>query len=63
MSTGKIKSWSGPTRIGRYRQGHFITDSREAVDEAMRTAAAAGGTVVKAAAARRGGYFGGAATR
>jgi hypothetical protein len=44
--------------------GHFITHSREAVDEAMRTAAAAGGgTVVKAAAARRGGYFGGAATR
>lgn len=38
---------------------HFITDSRDAVDEVMRTAAAAGGTVVKeAAAAGWGGYFG-----
>ncbi|WP_378738416.1 VOC family protein [Nocardia brasiliensis] len=38
---------------------HFITDSRDAVDEVMRTAAAAGGTVVKAAApAEWGGYFG-----
>jgi catechol 2,3-dioxygenase-like lactoylglutathione lyase family enzyme len=38
---------------------HFITDSRDAVDEAMRTAEAAGGTVVKAAAAAGwGGYFG-----
>jgi catechol 2,3-dioxygenase-like lactoylglutathione lyase family enzyme len=38
---------------------HFITDSRDAVDEVMRTAVAAGGTVVKeAAAARWGGYFG-----
>ena len=38
---------------------HFITESRDAVDEVMRTAAAAGGTVVKAAAAVEwGGYFG-----
>lgn len=38
---------------------HFIADSRDAVDEVMRTAAAAGGTVVKAAAAAEwGGYFG-----
>jgi uncharacterized protein len=38
---------------------HFITDSREAVDEVMRTAAAAGATAVKeAAAAEWGGYFG-----
>jgi uncharacterized protein len=38
---------------------HFITDSRDAVDEAMQTAEAAGGTVVKAAAATEwGGYFG-----
>jgi catechol 2,3-dioxygenase-like lactoylglutathione lyase family enzyme len=38
---------------------HFITDSREAVDEVMRTAVAAGGTVVReAAAAEWGGYFG-----
>jgi catechol 2,3-dioxygenase-like lactoylglutathione lyase family enzyme len=38
---------------------HFITDSRDAVDEVMRTAVAAGGTVVKeAAAADWGGYFG-----
>src|SRR5688500_11070203 len=38
---------------------HFIADSRDAVDEVMRTAEAAGGTVVKAAAAAQwGGYFG-----
>ena len=38
---------------------HFITDSRETVDEVMQTAEAAGGTVVKAAAAAQwGGYFG-----
>jgi catechol 2,3-dioxygenase-like lactoylglutathione lyase family enzyme len=38
---------------------HFITDSRDAVNEVMRTAVAAGGTVVKeAAAAEWGGYFG-----
>jgi catechol 2,3-dioxygenase-like lactoylglutathione lyase family enzyme len=38
---------------------HFITDSRDAVDEAMQTAEAAGGTVVKAAADTEwGGYFG-----
>jgi len=38
---------------------HFITNSREAVDEVMQTAQAAGGTVVKAAgAADWGGYFG-----
>ena len=38
---------------------HFITDSRDAVDEVMRTAVAAGGIVVKeAAAAEWGGYFG-----
>jgi catechol 2,3-dioxygenase-like lactoylglutathione lyase family enzyme len=38
---------------------HFITDSRDAVDEVMQTAEAAGGTVVKAAAAAEwGGYFG-----
>lgn len=38
---------------------HFITASREAVDEAMRAAQAAGGAVVKpAAAAEWGGYFG-----
>jgi catechol 2,3-dioxygenase-like lactoylglutathione lyase family enzyme len=38
---------------------HFITGSRDTVDEVMRTAAAAGGTVVKeAAAAQWGGYFG-----
>jgi uncharacterized protein len=38
---------------------HFITDSRDAVDEVMRTAVAAGGTVVKeAAAADWGGYSG-----
>jgi uncharacterized protein len=38
---------------------HFITDSRDTVDEVMRTAVAAGGTVVKeAATAQWGGYFG-----
>lgn len=38
---------------------HFITDSRDEVDEMMRTAAGAGGAVVKAAAATEwGGYFG-----
>jgi uncharacterized protein len=38
---------------------HFITDSRDEVDEVMQTAEAAGGTVVKAAAAAQwGGYFG-----
>lgn len=38
---------------------HFLTDSRDAVDEVMRAAAVAGGTVVKqAAAAKWGGYFG-----
>jgi uncharacterized protein len=38
---------------------HFITDSRDAVDEVMQTAQASGGTVVKAAAAADwGGYFG-----
>lgn len=37
---------------------HFITDSRDAVDEVMRSAEAAGGTVVKAAAAVDWGYFG-----
>jgi catechol 2,3-dioxygenase-like lactoylglutathione lyase family enzyme len=38
---------------------HFITDSREAVDEVMRAAVAAGGTAVKeAAAAEWGGYSG-----
>jgi catechol 2,3-dioxygenase-like lactoylglutathione lyase family enzyme len=38
---------------------HFITDSRDAVDEVMRTAIAAGGTVVKeASAAEWGGYSG-----
>lgn len=38
---------------------HFITDSRDAVDEVMRTAVAAGGTVVKeAVAADWGGYSG-----
>jgi uncharacterized protein len=38
---------------------HFITDSRETVDEVMRKAETAGGTVVKAAAeAQWGGYFG-----
>lgn len=38
---------------------HFITDSRDAVDEVMRTAVAAGGDVVKEAAATEwGGYYG-----
>lgn len=38
---------------------HFITDSRDAVDEVIRTAVAAGGTVVKeAAGADWGGYSG-----
>ena len=38
---------------------HFITASREAVDETMQAAQAAGGAVVKpAAAAEWGGYFG-----
>jgi uncharacterized protein len=37
----------------------FSTDSRDTVDEVMRTPVAAGGTVVKeAAAAQWGGYFG-----
>ena len=38
---------------------HFITDTRDEVDEVMRAAEAAGGTVVKAAApAEWSGYFG-----
>jgi uncharacterized protein len=38
---------------------HFITDSRDTVDEVMQTAEAAGATVVKEpAAAQWGGYFG-----
>jgi catechol 2,3-dioxygenase-like lactoylglutathione lyase family enzyme len=38
---------------------HFITDSRDEVDEVMQTAKAAGGAVVReAAAAQWGGYFG-----
>jgi uncharacterized protein len=38
---------------------HFITDSRDVVDEVMNAAVAAGATVVKqAAAAEWGGYFG-----
>ena len=38
---------------------HHLTETREAVDEVMRTAEAAGATVVKAAAAAGwGGYFG-----
>ena len=38
---------------------HFITDSRDEVDEVMGAAEAAGGTVIKAAAdAGWGGYFG-----
>jgi uncharacterized protein len=38
---------------------HFITETRDGVDEVMRTAVAAGGTVVKqAAGAEWGGYFG-----
>jgi uncharacterized protein len=37
---------------------HFITDSRDAVDEVMQAVEAAGGNVVKAAAAVEWGYFG-----
>jgi catechol 2,3-dioxygenase-like lactoylglutathione lyase family enzyme len=38
---------------------HYIVDSRDVVDETIRSAAAAGGAVVKeAAAAQWGGYFG-----
>jgi catechol 2,3-dioxygenase-like lactoylglutathione lyase family enzyme len=38
---------------------HFVTDSRDEVDEVMRTAVAAGGTMVKeAVAAEWGGYSG-----
>ena len=38
---------------------HFITDSRDTVDEVMQTAESAGATVVKAPAASQwGGYFG-----
>lgn len=38
---------------------HFVTDSRDTVDDVMQAAEAAGGTVVKAAAAAQwGGYFG-----
>jgi catechol 2,3-dioxygenase-like lactoylglutathione lyase family enzyme len=38
---------------------HFVTDSRDAVDDVMGAAVAAGGTAVKeAAAAQWGGYFG-----
>jgi catechol 2,3-dioxygenase-like lactoylglutathione lyase family enzyme len=38
---------------------HYITDSRDTVDEVMQTAVAAGGTVVKPAAdAKWGGYSG-----
>jgi uncharacterized protein len=37
---------------------HFITDSRDAVDEVMRAAEAAGATVVKPAAAVQWGYYG-----
>jgi uncharacterized protein len=37
---------------------HFITDSRDEVDEVMQTAEGAGGTVVKPAAAVDWGYFG-----
>jgi uncharacterized protein len=37
---------------------HFITDSRDAVDEVMQKAEAAGATVVKPAAAVEWGYFG-----
>ncbi len=38
---------------------HFITDTREAVDDAMRSAIAAGASVTKEAAATEwGGYFG-----
>jgi uncharacterized protein len=38
---------------------HYLTETRDAVDETMQAAEAAGGTVVKAAeAAQWGGYFG-----
>jgi catechol 2,3-dioxygenase-like lactoylglutathione lyase family enzyme len=37
---------------------HFITDSRDEVDEVMRAAEAAGGTVVKPAADVAWGYYG-----
>jgi uncharacterized protein len=37
---------------------HFITDSRDEVDEIMQTAQAAGATVVKPAAAVEWGYYG-----
>jgi catechol 2,3-dioxygenase-like lactoylglutathione lyase family enzyme len=37
---------------------HYIADSRDAVDEAMRRAVAAGGTAVKDAAAVDWGYYG-----
>jgi uncharacterized protein len=37
---------------------HFITESRDVVDEVMRRALAAGGTAVKEAAAVKWGYFG-----
>lgn len=37
---------------------HFITDSRDVVDEVMRKAVAAGGTAVKEAAAVEWGYYG-----
>ena len=37
---------------------HYLTDSRETVDEVMRAAVAAGGTVVREAAAVQWGYFG-----
>lgn len=37
---------------------HFITETRDEVDEVMRKAVAAGGTAVKEAAAVQWGYFG-----
>lgn len=37
---------------------HYITETREEVDEVMRAAEAAGGTVVRAAEAVQWGYFG-----
>lgn len=37
---------------------HFITDTRDEVDEVMRKAVAAGGTAVKEAAAVEWGYYG-----
>lgn len=53
---------AGVTAAGSGFRGtsyHFLTDSREEVDEVMRAAEAAGGTVVKeAAAADWGGYSG-----